>query len=270
MVVRPPSTGKSHDLDEAENAGDLTEVGQAFIDAVFRHNGRPAPRPFEIAHAQHIVAEPSSEKLAQIKALTGYVPPENYEDWLRVGMAIYNETGGSDEGLDLFDQWSSKGKTYKGRQEIEAKWRSFKTGQERPVTIGTLIKMATDNGADWTTICDKAGPQFKRCETVTTSADTPPAEVLAKNSTPVKPGQVINRQKFIPKRKTALDRLDDYSLRGRSNELERSVIDAKPVLGELALLGQATVLFAAPNTGKTLITLGLLIEAVKENRVDPS
>jgi Primase C terminal 2 (PriCT-2). len=41
-------------------------------------------------------------------------------------MAIYHETGGSDEGLILVDSWSSNGRSYKGKSEVELKWRYYR------------------------------------------------------------------------------------------------------------------------------------------------
>lgn len=59
-----------------------------------------------------------------------------------------------------------------------------------------------------------------------------------------------------------------YSLRGTAAEFEDRATDAKPLLGEVCLSGQATILYAQPNAGKTLVTLNLLIEAVKGGRID--
>ena len=39
------------------------------------------------------------------------------------------------------------------------------------------------------------------------------------------------------------------------------------VLDNIAILGQATVIYAKPNTGKTLIVMKMLIESIKAGRV---
>jgi hypothetical protein len=57
---------------------------------------------------------------------------------------------------------------------------------------------------------------------------------------------------------------------GMSDEIEKNVVEAVPILGQIALMGQATIIYAAPNTGKTLITLGLLLESIKMGWVNPS
>lgn len=59
-----------------------------------------------------------------------------------------------------------------------------------------------------------------------------------------------------------------FSLRGTAAEFEDRATDAKPLLGNVCMSGQATILYAQPNSGKTLVTLHLLIDAVKEDRID--
>lgn len=53
-------------------------------------------------------------------------------------------------------------------------------------------------------------------------------------------------------------------------ELERQAQEQVPILGQIVLAGQATVLYARPNTGKTLITLHLVTQGILEKRIDPS
>lgn len=60
-----------------------------------------------------------------------------------------------------------------------------------------------------------------------------------------------------------------FSLRGRAEEFEQQAVKAKPLLGNLCLSGQATVWFAPPNAGKTLVILKLLNDAVSEGRIAP-
>ena len=70
-----------------------------------------------------------------------------------------------------------------------------------------------------------------------------------------------------PRKRNGFDR---YTLTGLSSELEKDVIAAVPVLGEMALLGQSTALYAPPNTGKTLITLKLLMDAANNKYINIS
>ncbi|SFC17572.1 hypothetical protein SAMN05216344_110123 [Polaromonas sp. OV174] len=61
-----------------------------------------------------------------------------------------------------------------------------------------------------------------------------------------------------------------YSLKGHLQHLEKQMVEQILILGSLVLLGQATVIYALANTGKTLIALFLIIEAIKTKRIDPS
>ena len=61
--------------------------------------------------------------------------------------------------------------------------------------------------------------------------------------------------------------LSEYSLRGKYDELVTQKLTQTYVLQGVALLGESTVLYAEHNTGKTLITFALLIEAIQSGRV---
>ena len=58
-----------------------------------------------------------------------------------------------------------------------------------------------------------------------------------------------------------------FSLQGSAAEFEARAKDTKPLLGSFCMSGQATILYAAPNVGKTLITLNLAIDAVDAGRI---
>lgn len=162
LVILPPSTGKFIDINEAEHASGLSEVGQAFIDAVFRHNGRPAPRPFEASSSPRASMKPTGQSLIGLRALLDHLDPDlGYTEWVRVLMAIYHETGGSDEGFDLAHVWSSEGLTYKGEKDIRTHWRSFRLDVARPVTIGTICMMVAANGLDCMSIISAAEDPFE-------------------------------------------------------------------------------------------------------------
>lgn len=177
-----------------------------------------------------------------------------YRDWLNVLLAIHHETGGSEEGLDLVDSWSSTGSKYAGRYDLETKWRSFRDYSGSPVTLGTIYKMVRDAGEDWMELLDAAGEQFEPCATTI---------VEVNHHAPAVPQPT-------PANDVCHSLLAKYSLRERLAELERTMVDQRPILGEIILLGQATVIYATPNTGKTLTILALALMAIDEGRIDPS
>ncbi|MDE6784354.1 MAG: AAA family ATPase [Ruminococcus sp.] len=72
-----------------------------------------------------------------------YINPSalDYQEWLNVGMAL------KDAGYDvsIWDSWSALDSARYHNGECEKKWRSF-NGSDNPVTAGTIVKMALENG----------------------------------------------------------------------------------------------------------------------------
>ena len=229
LIILPPSTGKEIEICDAETVEDLVEVGQELIDAIFRHNGREAPR-LPVLTTAIVSTGPK-----QLESLLNRLDPDmGYEDWLHIGMALYHETNGSEEGLSLYDAWSSKGTKYSGTKEICAKWSSFKSCSGTPITVGTIYKMLADQNIDY------LEDDFIECD----------YEIIEPS---------LSENPF-----------DKYSLKGKAAKVEAFAVNAKPILGNIALAGQLTVIYAEFNSGKTLITLNLLIKSIREGIINPA
>jgi hypothetical protein len=65
-----------------------------------------------------------------------------------------------------------------------------------------------------------------------------------------------------------LRQLKEYSITGHSAEMRQQMLEDIFLLQDIALLGQWTTLYAAPNTGKTLLALWLLKEALDIGSLD--
>lgn len=79
----------------------------------------------------------------QINRMLEKINPDDYDTWVRTGMAIYHESMGADWGLDVWDAWSSGSGKYPGQGEVEKKWHSFAlAGASGTVTMGTVSHMA--------------------------------------------------------------------------------------------------------------------------------
>lgn len=235
-----PSKDKEMHRRDAKNLSELNAVSQDFVDAVFQHNGRPVPRPIP----DDVETEPSetTTDIAKLSQLLEHIDPDcGYEDWLHVLMALYHETGGSDDGLELAVSWSRNGRSYKDRADIETKWKSFRGSVSTPITVGTLIAMAREAGADIGSIMEE---RFQPCETEFVPAAEPAPKAKAN-----------------PLRK--------FSLTGEAAKYEAMAQAATPLLGDVCLSGEATVWYAKHNVGKTLLVLHLLSLAIEESRIDP-
>ena len=68
----------------------------------------------------------------------------------------------------------------------------------------------------------------------------------------------------IPEQPTLLDR---FSLRGKSDEIRQQIVDEKPLLDRLAIMGQLSTWYGPTNAGKTLIFMALLTKAISEGRI---
>lgn len=75
--------------------------------------------------------------------LLEYINPAdcNYQEWVNVGMALKHEG----YSAAVWEAWSSSDKLRYHPGECEKKWQSF-NGNAKPVTAGTIVQMAKDNG----------------------------------------------------------------------------------------------------------------------------
>lgn len=160
IIVLPPSSGKVVEINEADTVVDLVEVGQDFIDAIFRHNGKAPPRP---APPKVVQEMKRSVNLSEAAEILSHVPADlGYSDWLTVLFGIHHKYQGSDTGLEIADRWSATGSNYCGREELEYKWRTMNS--HGGITWSSVCQLAEKHGADLSAIARKynycAEPQW--------------------------------------------------------------------------------------------------------------
>lgn len=86
----------------------------------------------------------------RIKGALSAIPAEEcdheatggYNLWLQIGMALHDEASGSDEGLQVFDNWSRGGAKYNARA-VSDKWESF---SRKPGGVGIARSSTWRNG----------------------------------------------------------------------------------------------------------------------------
>ena len=92
--------------------------------------------------AEMMPQHPMGASIAEARTwLDGFPGKDDYDVWLRVGMALNHEFGNrpeAEEALDLWDEWSRDAKSYKGRQDLEYRWRGFAQRTRRSVTCRWL------------------------------------------------------------------------------------------------------------------------------------
>ena len=90
--------------------------------------------------------------LPRVTEALAHIDPEQYDAWLMTGMALHHASGGADDGLELWDAWSSGGlngtlpDNYAGRADIEHRWQSFHLDRAGGVTLGSLFSAAKAGG----------------------------------------------------------------------------------------------------------------------------
>lgn len=77
----------------------------------------------------------------QIRSALSFVPANNRDTWLRMGMAIKAEIG--EDGFEIWSLWSQGDETYNER-DARSVWRSISPNGK--VTVGTLYHEAKRNG----------------------------------------------------------------------------------------------------------------------------
>lgn len=79
--------------------------------------------------------------LDRIREALDFVPSDDRDTWLRMGMAIKSELG--DSGFDLWDTWSQQADSYEAKAARDV-WKSIRAVGK--VTAGTLFHEAKANG----------------------------------------------------------------------------------------------------------------------------
>ena len=79
---------------------------------------------------------------AKVESALAYIPADcGYDDWWKIGAAIYSEFGAS--GFSIWDYWSAKSSKYSPRG-MNDKYNSFANIHD--IKIATVYRMAIDNG----------------------------------------------------------------------------------------------------------------------------
>jgi len=193
-------------------------------------------------------------------ALAAIDPDCDREIWFKTSCALRSLDWVC--GEELARSWS-KGEFWKATNQTTSKydarefdimWKSIRS--DAGISIGTLFHYAKVAG--WAQF-----DEFQVCETIIIDPNgKDKVAEAASDSQPETKLQSNSQVKANP--------LDKHSLLGRSGDLDKLATKQNYILGNLAISGQATVLYAWPNTGKTLFVLYLLIEAIKLGKIDPS
>jgi hypothetical protein len=89
--------------------------------------------------------------LDEIEAALMAIPNDasvNWEEWNRIGMAVFAATCGSAAGLAMFDRWSQKYPGYDG-DDTAAKWDALEQCPPTEIGVGTIFYFADQASPAW-------------------------------------------------------------------------------------------------------------------------
>lgn len=83
--------------------------------------------------------------LDDAKADLECISADDYDQWLKVGMALHHQFGGDMEAFNVFLEWSETSENFASEEQCLAKWESFgqsRASGARVVTMRSVIKLA--------------------------------------------------------------------------------------------------------------------------------
>ena len=94
------------------------------------------------ADVESVIDLPPDEIRNRLMTIPG---SEDYDRWVTIGMALYHQFGGEDEGLAMWHEWSETADNYEP-DALEKHWGSFEIGGKKraPVTARTIIALAKE------------------------------------------------------------------------------------------------------------------------------
>lgn len=93
--------------------------------------------------------------------------PEDHDTWFQVGMALYHQFDGGDEGRDLWNEWSETADNY-DRDVLDRRWASFNVDGKKiaPLTARFILRLSKEAletaGAE---LAMKLSDSFKQAKT---------------------------------------------------------------------------------------------------------
>jgi hypothetical protein len=121
----------------------LWEADPALGRAAFHWLGEKAPDELHASpRPRHRL---TSEEIDLAQIVNAIPNLEDWHGWVRIGLAIYSASGGSDQGGIIFDDWSAKSPKY-NPYNTAARWRSYHRSPPNRIGLGTLIHLAREAG----------------------------------------------------------------------------------------------------------------------------
>jgi hypothetical protein len=176
----------------------------------------------------------------------------DYDTWMRVGFALHAETGGSEAGFDLFDEWSQTSAKYD--EEITANlWEATKNGDRDLVSGATIFHMAAEQG--WSNpFKEEPLPEdeFEEDDDGLPRVCTAEFPALEESDEPASPADLVKAAKKLERLMALIPTvLTQQQVRDNPPPPPPQIVQNRIVEASIVLL------VAPPNVGKTLYALYL-------------
>jgi len=235
--------------------GDAVNI-EACLDRIKFDQKSLGPEPSVALDSSVNTRDETEFNIAEIKEFLGYCSADcEYGKWRNIIWSV--SSLGWDIAPSLLLDWSKTSLRHWAKetaQQAEAALTNLMNefDPERGITIGTLIAEAKNNG--WAS----ASP-FENLAFEMTAANYQPPDsliILSENPHSEESSQSI------------LDHVRAFSITGQSTELKRKMLSDVFIMDRIAILGQWTSIYAAPGTGKTLLTLWMLRDQISKGLID--
>jgi hypothetical protein len=137
MVIAPPSVRPGKGSYRWLNDHPVADAPQWLLDLATAND----------ATGDRASGEPEADP-ALVDAALRVIPNDDvgWEDWNKIGMAVWRATGG--RGLAAFDEWSKKSKKHDAQQTAE-KWATYFKSPPTEIGAGTLFHLASEQNPRW-------------------------------------------------------------------------------------------------------------------------
>jgi len=113
--------------------------------------------------------QPLGLTIAQMRDMLDFVEgEEDYDTWIKVGLALHTESAGDSYGLELWNEWSRQAANYASHEDLQARWASFERDNRRITGVwlraqAELGKKATIREGNKSDL-DRAQEAINRCK----------------------------------------------------------------------------------------------------------
>lgn len=138
------------------NEGFISDVLAYAEQALTKHgwtkgkaDAAPAPRG-ELTELEQLVGKLPIDEYPLERAVADleHISADNYDQWLKVGMALHHQYDGDPDAFSAWVDWSSTSANFSSVEQCEAKWESFGHNDRMPVRATYIIKLAQANERD--------------------------------------------------------------------------------------------------------------------------